>query len=163
VKAEKPWRINMAREDGDHRHKATEPHWRAIDEAAKLLQHPTPFAAGRVLPLDLAPRSHRFSTFSQRPSCSDADLREVLRLLHRTWEIERKAFTEAGIGMLAEYWFRIFKESVSPQGRSTRSGMTAVNPREYAQAHVPSTLRSRDIETDFEETVPNVFHDDRSQ
>jgi hypothetical protein len=65
--------------------------------------------------------------------------------------------------MLAEYWFRIFKESVSPQRRSTRSSMTAVNAREYAQAHVPGTLRPRDIETDFEETVPNVFHDDRSQ
>ena len=79
-------------------------------------------------------------------------------------DIGRKWLNEAGIGMLADYWFWIFRDPPTWQQRSTAWLMSAVEAPEYPLAQpVPGTVHLRDFETDFEDTVPLVFHDERGQ
>ena len=86
---------------------------------------------------------------------------QALRLLGRTRQVE---ITEAGIGMVAEQWFSIFRDPLWRQRSSIRWSVQAVRPRESPQAlQGPVTLRPREIETDFEETAPLVFHDEPGQ
>ena len=71
---------------------------------------------------------------------------------------------EAGISMLAEYWYWIFGDPVTGHRRSTGSRRTPVEGRGYSQAQpVQGTLQLRDSKTDFEDTIPLVFHNERSQ
>jgi hypothetical protein len=80
-------------------------------------------------------------------------------LLLRNWEVERKGLTEAGTGMLVDYWFWIFRDPVTRQRRSTGRRMTAVEAQKYPMAQpVQGTLQLRNAEIDFEDTVPLVFH-----
>ena len=80
-------------------------------------------------------------------------------MLLKNWEVEGKGLTK-GTGMLAEYWFWIFRDPVTGQKRSTGWHMTAVEDRRCPLAQVPGTVQLRGSETDFEDTVPLVFHNE---
>jgi hypothetical protein len=81
-------------------------------------------------------------------------------MLDRSGKVERYALNRARVGMLADYWFWIFRDPFTGLRRSTGRRMTSGEARDYPMAQaVPSTLRLRDSDTDFEDTAPLVFHD----
>ena len=65
--------------------------------------------------------------------------------------------------MLVDYWFWIFRDPVTGQKRSTGWRMTAVEDQRYPLVQVPGTVQLRDSKTDFEDTVPLVFHNELGQ
>ena len=65
--------------------------------------------------------------------------------------------------MLVDYWFWIFRDPATGQKRGTGWRMTAVEDRRYPLAQPPGTLQLRQSETDFEDTVPLVFHTEDSR
>jgi hypothetical protein len=85
-------------------------------------------------------------------------------MLTKNGEVGRKALTEAGTGTLANYWFWIFRDPITGLRRCTGRRMTSVEARKYPLAQpVPGTSQLRDSETDFEDTMPLVFHNERNQ
>jgi hypothetical protein len=63
--------------------------------------------------------------------------------------------------MLLDYCFRFFRNPVRKQQR-TKWRMGAAEARDYPLGQPAArTLRLKGSETDFEETVPLVFHDAR--
>ena len=83
-------------------------------------------------------------------------------MLQKTWKWRGKGPNEAGIGMLADYWFWIFRGPVTGERRSTGLRWTAVGS-EVSAVPGPGTVQLRDSETDFEDTVPLVFHNELGQ
>ena len=85
-------------------------------------------------------------------------------MLRKRWELRGRDSPKQASKMLAEYWFGIFRDPVTGRRRSTGLRMTVVEAQEYPLAQqVPGTLQLRNPETDFEDTVPLVFHTESNQ
>ena len=86
-------------------------------------------------------------------------LREAPKLLIKESDVGWRGLTEAGAGMLADYWYWIFKAPTTGLRRSTGRRLRRVEAQEVPVAQpVPGTLQREGSDIDFDDTEPLVFH-----